>query len=265
MLLPPLYGQINQTGFFIFAAADFQYFTDFGKSFVNSVLTNTDLGVHIHLYNPSDDQIYWCNSKPKVSVTYEYVPIELLNPAAQKWSTNLLDSVQISNHKRIITAMHKGKDKSLQERLQKTYFASARFIRLNQLTEPNSQVLAVDIDAIVKSCIPALTGKDFFIHRITGKNTRFLAGGIYLTGTPASKQFISQYAAQLENNILQDTIHWGVDQDVLDYIVPGFNWGQLPVSYIDWEMARDSYIWTAKGTRKDLKIFICEQLKYYNE
>jgi len=34
------------------------------------------------------------------------------------------------------------------------------------------------------------------------------------------------------------------------------------MAYIDWEMQDHSYIWTAKGTRKDLAIFVNEKRKY---
>jgi hypothetical protein len=53
-----------------------------------------------------------------------------------------------------------------------------------------------------------------------------------------------------------------LDQDVLDVIAGRYRYGELPMSYIDWFMNPESYIWTAKGKRKDLKIFIDEQSRY---
>jgi hypothetical protein len=123
--------------------------------------------------------------------------------------------------------------------------------------------LAIDSDAIVRANIPSLpTIHDFYIHRITGRKARFLAGGIYLTGNEQGYNFLKEYAETLKSNIGCDTLHWGIDQDVLDYIVPKYNFGNLPLAYIDWEMLPNSYVWTAKGKRKELDIFVNEQKKY---
>jgi hypothetical protein len=53
-----------------------------------------------------------------------------------------------------------------------------------------------------------------------------------------------------------------LDQVVLDQLVPKFNKGLLPMSYIDWAMRADSAIWSAKGKRKELAVFQQEQAKY---
>jgi hypothetical protein len=156
--------------------------------------------------------------------------------------------------------MGKSNDQSIQERLQKTYFACSRFIVLKKFLKPGQQCLAIDVDAIVRSSIPMLSNKDFFIHYISGKKSRFLAGGIFYT--EQTSNFLEQYGLALERYLHNDDIYWGLDQDVLEKIVPNYNWGQLPIGFIDWDMRPESYIWTAKGKRKDLEIFINEQKKY---
>jgi hypothetical protein len=60
----------------------------------------------------------------------------------------------------------------------------------------------------------------------------------------------------------RDYVYWGLDQDILDQIVPQYNHGQLPMSMIDWNMAPDSVVWTAKGTRKEDVKFLDEKKKY---
>ena len=253
MQMPPVQGTINQTGFFVYTACDSDYFNDFGKTLIRSVQGRC--GIHIHLYNPSDDQIAYCQSQDSVSVTYEYVPIELFAVAA----TNPLSDQQRSQ---TLNAMSKSNDTSIQQRMQRTYYACARFIRLHQ-ANPTAQLLAIDSDAVVRSAIPALPDShDFYIHHITGNRARFLAGGIYLTGSATGQQFLGEYATALQSTIEQDHLYWGIDQDVLNDIVPRYNYGNLPMPYIDWEMRPHSYIWTAKGKRKELAIFINEQKKY---
>jgi hypothetical protein len=159
--------------------------------------------------------------------------------------------------------MGKGKDTSIQQRIQRTYFASARFIRLQQLIRPDSRVFAIDIDAIVRADLPMLdNSRDFFIHYISGKRARYLAGGLYLTGNSRGYDFVKEYATVLKTNIETDNLYWGIDQDVLTNLVPRYRWSNLPMEYIDWNMQPHSYIWTAKGTRKDLEVFVNEKQKY---
>jgi hypothetical protein len=198
-----------------------------------------------------------------VSLTFEFVALELFKSAAERWNTISNDPTEHYNLKRIVTAMSKSNDVSIQERIQRTYYACARFIRLTELISPSVSALAIDSDAIVRSTIPPLPDtRDFYIHHITGKKARFLAGGIYLTGSEQGYKFLKEYADILKYNINRDTLHWGIDQDVLDDIVPKYNFGNLPSAYIDWEMLPSSYVWTAKGKRKDLDIFKKEQIKY---
>jgi hypothetical protein len=199
----------------------------------------------------------------RVSITYEHAPIDLFTSAAEKWTTVSNDPELADRRRRIVTAMSKGKDVSIQQRIQRTYFASARFIRLQQLIRPDSQVFAIDIDAIVRADLPMLdNSRDFFIHYISGKRARYLAGGLYLTGNSRGYDFVKEYATVLKINIETDNLYWGIDQDVLTNLVPRYRWSDLPMEYIDWNMQPHTYIWTAKGTRKDLEIFVNEKQKY---
>ena len=263
MQLPPLQGNLVQDNFFIYAACDHDYFNEFGPALVNSVLKNTTFGVHLHLYNPTQEQIRYCRSIDRVSITYETVPLEAFGLAAKQWETVSTDPELADRRRRIITAMSKGKDTSIQQRIQRTYFASVRFIRLEQLIRPTSRLLAIDIDAIVRSNLPELDNRqDFYIHYISGRKARYLAGGLYLPGNNNGYNFLKEYADILKTNINADNLYWGIDQDVLTDLVPKYHWGDLPMAYIDWEMQDQSYIWTAKGTRKDLAIFVNEKQKY---
>ena len=263
MILPPLQGNLNQPGFFIYAAGDSDYFQEFGPSLISSIQQNTTVGLHLHLYNPTSEQIKYCRSQERVSVTFESAPLALFESATQPWLADSADLVQQDRRRRMLTAMSKGQDPSIQHRLQRTYFACARFIRLQQLIRPTTSVMAIDIDAVVRKNLPSLSNAtDFYIHHISGRKARYLAGGIYLTGTNGGYEFLNEYAKVLQQHINQDSWYWGIDQDVLDAIVPQRRWGQLPFEFIDWEMLDSSYIWTAKGTRKDLDVFKNEQKRY---
>jgi hypothetical protein len=248
-------GNCTQNKPFIYAACDSEYFDQFGQEFINSIQHNTKFGTHIHLFNPTAVQLEFCQQK-QVSVTYESVPFDLFTTI----STDRLETKQLE---RTHTAMKKGNDQSLAERLRKTYYACVRFIRLQEVFDGSTTVFAADIDAIVRSDIPSLsTERDFYIHHITGAKARFLAGGLWLNPVAGSSNFLQAYSNQLRVSIEQNYIYWGLDQDVLDPIVPQYCYGNLPISYIDWNMNDHSQVWTAKGKRKDLEVFKKEKLKY---
>ncbi len=258
MMLPELHGKLDAKDFFIYAACDQDYFDQFAKSLINSIKANSTDNIHLHIFNPRTDQLDFCKEK-SVSVSYEYVDESIFKHAADKWSSDKLSPEQIDQRRRTESAMTKGKDKSLQERMLKTYYACARFIRLSQLVETQS-FLAIDVDAIVRKTLQPLSGSDLFLHRVPGAKARFLAGGIY--GSANSYRFLHQYSDSILDFLSADYLYWGLDQDILEVIVPNYSWAQLPYSYIDWEMKSDSHVWTAKGTRKDLAVFINEQKKY---
>jgi hypothetical protein len=258
MMLPELHGKLTAKDFFIYAACDQNYFDQFAKSLVNSIKANSTDSIHLHIFNPRQDQLDFCREKI-VSVSYEYVDESLFKHSADKWSSTTLSPLQLDQRRRTYTAMSKSDDKSLQERMLKTYYACARFIRLSQLVETQS-FLAIDVDAVVRKTLEPLTGSDLFLHRVPGAKARFLAGGIY--GSTNSYKFLQQYCDSILDFLSADYLYWGLDQDILEVIVPNYAWSQLPYSYIDWEMKSDSHVWTAKGTRKDLAVFINEQKKY---
>jgi len=254
MNIPPSEGTCTQIGPFIYAACDSDYFAEFGQEFINSIQQHTLFGIHIHVFNPTQSQLDFCRAR-NVSVTYELVPLD--------WFVSMpVDRLTPKQLERTHTAMEKSNDQSIAERLRKTYYACVRFIRLQEVFSGTTTVFAADIDAVVRSAIPTLTVHDFYIHHITGKKARFLAGGLWLNSTGSSAKFLQEYADSLRSSIEQDYIYWGLDQDVLDPIVPRYQYGNLPIEYIDWDMKKDSYVWTAKGQRKDLEIFKKEKLKY---
>jgi hypothetical protein len=183
----------------------------------------------------------------------------MFNCATEKWASENLSPLQLRQLKNTQKAMSKGNDKSLQERMQKTYYACARFIRLSQLINTQN-FLAIDIDAVVRKTLSPLEGSDLFLHRIEGNNARFLAGGIY--GSSDAYKFLHHYSGIILDHLSTDYLYWGLDQDILEKIVPDYSWTQMPRSYIDWDMQEDSHIWTAKGARKNLDKFIKEQKKY---
>jgi hypothetical protein len=184
---------------FFYAAGDTEYFRDFGPALIRSVQVNTTHGLHLHLYNPTVEQIQYCRSQSRVSLTYEYADEDLFDTAAHAWLMPPSDPALLDRYRRIHTAMKKGGDSSIRQRIQRTYFACARFIRLAQLIRPIDCVFAMDIDAVVRKPVPELSNlKDFYIHHIDGKKARYLAGGMYFPRTNGGYEFLQQYAGVLK-------------------------------------------------------------------
>ncbi len=253
MIIPRLNIESTKHDFFVYAACDETYFDEFAVSFINSARQNTTQSLHLHLFNPRKDQIQYCKDK-EISISYEHAPLGLFQKAADKWLH--LDG---ERKRHILEAMAKSGDKQIVERIQKTYYACARFIRLNEIITSPKRLFAIDIDAVIRNSISLLKADcDLYIH----KNRQFLAGGIYLTGTIDSQKFLREYATCLIDSITKDDLYWTLDQDILDQLVPKYIFNELPRSLIDWEMKSDSCIWTAKGKRKELNIFKQEQQKY---
>lgn len=262
MQLPEIFGTCDQRNTFIYTACDQSYFDDFARTLITSIERNTELGIHIHIFNPKDEQLQWCQSNCRISYTYEYVDPAQFNQAAQRWEHEPAVDPEKSFYQRTLTAMTKGRDSAIQERMMKTYFACARFIRLSDLFLAH-KVIAIDVDAVVRSNFPNLPqDKDFYIHHITGKKARYLAGGLVLHPAQGTRDFLKQYSDKLKEYFERDYVYWGLDQDLLDHLVPQYNHGQLPMSLIDWNMAPDSVVWTAKGTRKEDQRFLSEKKKY---
>jgi hypothetical protein len=262
MQIPEIYGKFTNRDFFIFTACDTLYFDEFAKPLINSIKKNTDTNLHIHVFNPRDDQIKYCEDRSFISFTYEYVPLTLFENAASKWKVVPVDPEEKLKYDRIITAAKKGKDPDIIHRIQKTYYACARFVRLSEMINHTQTVFSIDIDAVVRKSIPTFS-KDtaLHIHRIHGPKSRFLAGGLCISNIKGH-DFLKKYSQELKFHIETDNIYWGLDQDLIENTIKGFDYTELPKSLIDWEMNPNSVIWTAKGIRKELEIFISEQKKY---
>jgi len=124
-------------------------------------------------------------------------------------------------------------------------------------------MFAMDVDAVMRRPLQAPGQQHgFYIHRIQGRKARYLAGGIWLTAQDTNKAFLEEYALAIEDFFHRDYIYWGIDQDVLEHIVPRHDHGNLPQDYIDWDMKDHSMIWTAKGTRKSNQLFVQERQQW---
>jgi hypothetical protein len=261
MIIPPLLGNLEQSNFFIYAAADATYFDQHARPLINSIVKHTpDMGIHVHIYDPRPDQLEFCRNRDGVSVTYETLDPVQFNKVTTRW----LKRTEFSNDRQR-QMYKKGRvfgAENLNLLVRQTYYACTRFIRLAEIIQPGQRCLALDVDGLVRAPFEQQLGDaDFYLYE-KPKDGTHLAGALLLNGTPGTSEFIKQYAQQLRQSIEADDIYWFLDQLILDQIVPQYRKGLLPMSYIDWAMRPESAIWSAKGKRKELDIFKEEQRKY---
>lgn len=274
MIIPEIHGGLHQSGFFIYAAADRVYFDLYGVPLINSVVRNTDSGVHLHLFDPTPQQIEFCHSQPRVSVSYEYIAQDQFNGAFELWNRDDLPEPWRSRKSKMLGLKQFSRSDDLKLWLRKTYYACMRFVRLDELLTMPMRFLEIDIDGVVRSrfntTFPNDAVCDFYLYekekrdKITGqvRKTGHLAGAILYTEKPQSRQFVHDMASRLRDEITANNLYWFLDQSVLDELVPRYRRGLLPMDYIDWRMQPHSAIWTAKGRRKDLDVFKQEIAKY---
>ncbi len=243
--------------FFLYSAADSKYFDLHGKALINSVLKNTSYSIHIHIINPTKQQLQWCESIARLSVSVEHFDTNIFSEIAELWSTKT-----VFNNHRERQMYDKGRLFGISEMakiIEKTYYACSRFIRLKDIKPNGSSCLALDVDGLVRGNFSVNFGpKDIYLYQ--KKSGEHLAGAILFT--PTSDNFLHDYGDIISQQIKKDNLYWFLDQVVLDEIVPKYSTGLLPMSYIDWEMSPTSAIWSAKGKRKADQIFIVEQKKY---
>jgi hypothetical protein len=261
MIINSLQGQYPDADKIIYAAADRVYFDQYARPLIVSANRNTPhYHVHIHVYDPSEDQLKWAQLQPNLTVSWEEVNHVFLRKTASNWPKRK----NLSNNRQ--SEMQK-KSKSLLPHdflklVSNTYYACARFVRLNQILKPTMTCLSIDVDGLIrKNFSMEFDIKDIYLYE-KPKDHSHLAGALLFQPHTGSQNFLNEYADRLLEAIENRDLYWFLDQVVLDDVVTRYHKGLLPMSYIDWSMKPDSAIWSAKGKRKELSMFV-EELKKY--
>ena len=261
MILPPLQGTLNQSDFFIYAAADTVYFDTHGRALINSVAANApNLGMHIHIYDPRPDQLEFCMQRPRISATWEHTNPREFEHATDHWQAR--KEFANDRQRQMFKKGQTGYRADLTRLIKQTYYACMRFARLAEILPTGLRCLEIDVDGLIRASFNIDLGNaDFYLYE-KPKDGTHLAGAILFNGQPGSHAFLQAYGQAMRDAIERNDIYWFLDQVVLDQLVPQYRKGLLPMSYIDWAMRADSAIWSAKGKRKELEIFKREQAKY---
>lgn len=266
MNLPPLQGQFPQTDIFFYVAADEKYFNKHGKALINSIKKNFNHSIHFHLYNPSQITMDYCKNK-NISYTFEEFNENLVNGAYHFYK-------DVGNDKEFDRRRSKMLDPNepypnIKTKLVKTYYACARFVRLDEFLKNNSYIIMLDTDSLVRMSFE-LPSNHYDIH-IFEKTARkhvpykqHLASTIFYTDNLRTRQLIKDHSQLILEEFKKDSFYWFLDQETLDVAIQNYNKNSLSKKFVDFDMNIDSYIWCAKGPRKTLKNWLVESTFYAN-
>jgi hypothetical protein len=212
MKLSPILGQTNISGNSFFFGADSLYFEQFGKTLAKSLRKHAGwANIHVHLYNPNDEQIEWCR-KNQLTASYEYISEDC---------------------------------KDL-----RTYYACVRFIRIPEIFKSDARIISLDCDGIAVAPITKDkflkdTEKSAVLWR--SKNQRVLASSIFFGADDFRVKLANRLAPYFET----DSFKWFLDQVVMAEmmhdkevsIVEFRDWGNPKIGV-------NTLIWTVKGDQK---------------
>ena len=264
MQMPPLHGNFSESDTVFFIAADENYFNVHARPLINSIRQNFKETIHFHLYNPSDHTKNFCD-KLNISYSFEYFDENLVNQAFQVYKNISMDWEMVRRRSKMLK---EGDDVSkLHTELVRTYYACARFVRLYELLTKPTYIIMLDTDSLVRYPFNLPSNMyDIHIfekrHRKHVSYTQHLASTIFYTGTRGSFNLIRDHANLIKEEFEVDTFYWFLDQETLDVAIQKYRKNPLNQIFVDFDMDTNSYIWCAKGPRKNEKVWLDEIKKY---
>lgn len=215
----------------IFAAVDRKYFRKYAAAWAWSIFENNMHG-HLHVIDPQKQDLN------------KLVELSEVTKGKVQFSTGDIES-------------NFPKDKC--------YFASFRFLYLNELYGQYKKVLVTDIDSIFMKEIKFPDGDFGFFHRDPldtedkwFKESSKIAAGIFFISLNKEneKQFSSLFKSSLESLNASNSWRWMVDQNALSSVFENLTSDQTLRFYqftyedFSWDFDEISKIWTGKGERK---------------
>lgn len=239
-LLPPLEGDLPPAcpRGFIYTSCNDPYLDLYGRDLIRSAqVKSPDQHFHLHLYDPTEASIRSLDKQVeqgKLTVTWDYHK-QAKQPLA-------LDGI--------------------------FYFQNLRFIRMWQVLKASqSAMFLVDSDAVIRNDLsPAFDAQkdtDVSLYlRVKRRNPlrRLLASAVIINPTENGIRYARDCAAVFVPYLLNGATE-PIDQMLLHLVwrwhsknTAGFHYGELDKSYSDWTYEDESFVWHAKGPRKDSPI-----------
>lgn len=211
-------------GHVIFVSCDSKYLHDHAPAFLNSCL-NAGNAVHLHVVNPTDEDVKFMDAYPEESIT---------------WSSE---------------------NKKLEDQEKRTYYACNRFLVAPELLKktPITSMLITDIDCLIMKHIsePMYALGLFLRDPLPGvdgwerESTRVAAGVVHYH--KFALPFAEAVACKIRTQF-QEGHHWFTDQWALYQVYQQLGRWYTPHvfdnQFMDWEFVEGTTIWTGKGPRK---------------
>jgi hypothetical protein len=271
----------------VYFAADEQYFNEHGIFLINSSITyNKGWFVHVHLYNPSQCTIAILSKINNVSFSFEEINYKQFNLAVSVIKKNpnkakkICKTIKAHERNRLCGILSYLIDffpslcalipqQALLNYILKTYYASQRFVILNELIKKatiKGDIISLDADSLFNKPIPNRNlhhNCDIAIkYRNSIGNQKFLAGAIFMPAKGKRNILLKNLADDLNKNFLMHEFEWGLDQFSLNKIVPQYEWENLNTLLCDLDFCDEAIIWLAKGNTKSDSKFQSMQNKF---
>ena len=255
--LPPLEAED-----IIFFSCDYDYFDRHGYALAQSInRTLSWMHVHCHLIdegNMNKDVLEELSEKFKFTYSYEETNMDFYK---------LLQK----NHKRMKEGVHIFKTGDLDFIARKTYLASVRFMRLNQIFKSRHQyILQLDCDTVLKNGFHQTDFRDLTEHVAIMPKPKdpavFIASAISL-GTGQDGQMFRDLFSTKMIEAFEKEIYWYVDQDVLKSVMAEWKtnnnyFKEIPYKWVPWGLKKEDIFMTGKGSKKEDKRFKSAQLNW---
>jgi hypothetical protein len=208
--------KILKKGFY--CPSDSVYFNTWTKLFIKSAKIYAPWAhIHVHIFDGTADDQAWCLEN-SVTVTTEATPLE--------YSTNI-DT-------------------------KKAFWVNTRFIRIPELFDDTTAIIAIDSDSLFKNPLTEQQfDKDLQNSWVTvrGEEKSSLGSAVGFS-TDITRHVYREKLLEHKNNL-----KWFLDQNILDIMLKDKKIKEMDLRYSDFTSQPDSIIWTGKGDRKFKKRF----------
>lgn len=265
--LPPLEGRCvpEEATDIVFFSCDYDYFDRHGYALQQSI--NRTVGwvhVHCHIINEGNmDKHVLDDLQSKYKFTYTHESV------TKDFYANL-----DKNKKRMKEGIHIFKTNDLDYIARRTYLASVRFMRLNQLFKnPHQHIFQIDCDTILRNGFHTADFRQLTKYVSVMPKPKdpgvFIASALSLGIEDKGMQFRDLFSTRMIE-AFERGVYWYVYQDVLKATIAewanmGNHWEKIPYKWNAWGMKRDEVFSTGKGSKKEDKRFKAAQVKWLPE
>jgi len=263
--LPRLYGSLTPASesCVVFFSCDYDYFDRHGFALQQSI--NRTLGwmhVHCHIINEGNmNKLVLDDLQSKYKFTYTWEDVD------NKFYTNLK-----KNHKRMKDGIDIFKTSDLDYIARRTYLASVRFMRLDELFPNKTQhVFQIDCDSILRNGFHQSAFMNLACHvgiMPKPKDTNvFIASALTLGINDDGQLFRKLFSDNMKQGF-DDGCYWFIDQDILRQTISQWNnelnkpYHSIPYKWNAWGLKKDDIFSTGKGGKKNDKRYKAAQLRW---